>query len=64
MTTPERETHHPEQTPDTAAQARPTVPADAADTLHTTDRTAPSDVAGKPLYAEQDASQALSLIHI
>ena len=48
MTTPERD---PQQRPEDR-----TVPADAADTLTSTDRTAPSD--GKPLYAEQDLQQA------
>lgn len=33
------------------------MPADATDAVHSTDRTAPSDAAGKPLYAEQDMRQ-------
>ncbi|GHF93054.1 hypothetical protein GCM10017783_01160 [Deinococcus piscis] len=54
MTTPERDFQQtrPEDQRDERA-----VPADAADAVNTTDRTAPSDAAGKPLYAEQDLRQ-------
>ncbi|WP_261664506.1 hypothetical protein [Deinococcus sp. Marseille-Q6407] len=73
MTTPERDAQRPEsQAADSRTPAAPAadaqlsdsqVPglgqsADAADALGSADRNAPSDAAGKPLYAEQSTAQA------
>lgn len=59
MTTPERDSqqHPPEAQASEPRTPEQPVPADAADALGRTDRNAPSDAAGNPLYAQQDMPQ-------